>query len=342
MPTRGIQPTLYTTWKPPPGTWLQLQRPLPRHGHFLVYWGIWREFILCIEITSRSKPEQKLAELAAPDAAQGPRAVPGSFAGRQDAVRGHARPSQQLSSGLARKGGHHSAPCGKKHHDPRHPQARDEAEVCRRRCPHCSSFHREAWPCPAGTAPALLAAPLPRSHWARIMHQRRTSAPRVSTQMPREMQDRTTGQTRFLLEAPSTNTGNPRMHRHPQTLPEQCCARPRCSIPKLHAVPTAPPEQHKGCPTSLAVAAPQLTSQLLLPEPGQPSAPSAAGAGPAGRIQPPPPSLHFCAAGAPRPRQHEPQLGTAAGREWGWMGRLQGKAWLSLLQVIKHSQGTST
>lgn len=99
-------------------------------------------------------------------------------------------------------------------------------------------------------------------------------------------------QAKLLLQTPSTNTGNLGMHRHPRTLPEPCC-----SILKHHTVPThhpPPPKQHRGCLTSLAVAplSPR-TSQLLLPEPGQPSALSTAGAGPAGKIQTPPPSLHL-------------------------------------------------
>lgn len=54
----ATQAVFCTTWKPPTGTWLQLEQP--QHGHFLIYWGIWHEFILCIEITSRLEAEKRL------------------------------------------------------------------------------------------------------------------------------------------------------------------------------------------------------------------------------------------------------------------------------------------
>lgn len=165
----------------------------------------------------------------------------GGCAGRQDTARGHARPSQELSSRLARKGGHHSVPCNEGHHGSAHPRAQGKQRF--------AGDNRGTQPCPAGTAQPCL---LPRSCGATIPHQRST----------REKQDFTNGTGK--AQTPETS---------------QCTSTHRCSLlctttllhPQTPCCPYSPPPK-QSCRLSLAAA--PLTSQILLPEPGQPSAPS--------------------------------------------------------------------
>lgn len=64
VPTCVMQAALHMAWKPPQGTWLQLQRPLPRRGHSLFYRGMWHEIVPCVEIMSGWKTKQQARELA--------------------------------------------------------------------------------------------------------------------------------------------------------------------------------------------------------------------------------------------------------------------------------------
>lgn len=184
------------------------------------------------------------------------RAVGGAMGcvGRQDTVRGHTRPSQELSSRLARKGGHHGMPHSKGHHGSAHPQAQGKQRF--------AGDDQGTQPCPAGTAQPCL---LPRSCGATILHQRSIW----------EKQDFT------------NRTGKAQT---PET--SQCTSTHRCSLLRtatlLHPqTPRCPYRPPQAVMPPIPGSSPPLTGQILLPELGQPSAPSTAGAGPGGRIQPP-------------------------------------------------------
>ena len=193
---------LCTAWKPLLGAWLQSQRPLPPRGHFLVYWGIWSEFILIIGIMSRPKAE-KPAELE----------VPEGFGGRQDTVRVPPRGSPLCRPGreviTVRPAARSIMAPDTLEHGSRQGSAGDAAHTAAR-------FTRKHGRDLQGQ-PSPARCPLPQSCWAPITHQSGTSDPRVSTQTLGDMWDHTMGQTKPLLETPHTNTGNSSTYQHPQS-----------------------------------------------------------------------------------------------------------------------------
>lgn len=144
--------------------------------------------------------------------------------------------------------------------------------------------------------------------------------------MPREMQDCTMGQTKLLLETPGTNTRKLRMHQHPQTLPGHCCTQPHCPIPTSSIKDAQPPWQQSHHPYQPAPAPQARTALCTFQSP------------------PHPPYIYSLQVPHSLSSMH-PTWALWCGTSWdGWGGNgertgpFQGKAWLSLLQVTKHSK----